>query len=136
MIYGKLVVINESTSTEIIGSFCCSQLDDGKEIKMVEVLENSTDDVYDNSKPCQYCGRYQWACDNLMFGPHTLVYFDRGRKIHWVRTCRDCANAKQQFRGPVPHTKVPSLSQKIKAWYAGFDVVIEQQGSNKPIALV
>ena len=105
---------------------------------MVGVLENPTDNVYDNSKPCQYCGRCQWACDNLMFGPHTLVYFDRGRKRHWVRTCRDCANAKQQFRGPAPapHTKIPSLSQKIKSWYAVFDVVIEQQGSNKPIALV
>ena len=103
---------------------------------MVGVFENPTDDVYDNTKPCQYCSRCQWDCDNLMFGPHTLVYFDRGRKRHWVRTCRDCANAKQQFRGPAPHTKIPSLSQKIKSWYAVFDVVIKQQGSNKPIALV
>jgi hypothetical protein len=106
-------------------------LNDGKEIKMmVGILENPTNDVYDNTKPCQYCGRCQWDCDNLLFGPHTLVYFDRGRKRHWVRTCRDCANAKQQFRGPAPHTKIPSLSQKINAWYAVFDVVIEQQGSN------
>ena len=105
---------------------------------MVEVLDNPTDDVYDNSKPCQYCGRYQRACDNLMFGHHTLVYFDRGRARHWVRTCRDCANAKQQFRGPAPHTKIPTLYKKMEAWYAVFDVVIEQQqqSNNKPIALV
>lgn len=63
------------------------------------------DDVYDDSKPCQYCGRYKFACDKqppMMFGPHTLVYFDRGRSRRCVHTCRDCANAKQQFRGP-PH---------------------------------
>ena len=88
MIYEKLIVINEYLPMGIIVSFCCSLLNDEKEIKMVEVLDNPTDDVYDNSKPCQYCGRYQRACDNLMFGHHTLVYFDRGRARHWVRTCR------------------------------------------------
>ena len=134
----EISVINEYLPMGIIGSFCCSLLND-EEIKMVGVLDNPTDDVYDNSKPCQYCGRYQWACDNSMFGPHTLVYFDRGRARHWVRTCRDCANAnaKQQFSGPAPHTKIPTQCQKTEAWHAVFNVIIEQQqGSNKPIALV
>jgi hypothetical protein len=51
------MVINEYLSMVIIGSLCCFQLNDDKGIKMVGVLENPPDDVYDNSKPCQYCGR-------------------------------------------------------------------------------
>jgi hypothetical protein len=45
MIYGKLMVINEYLSMVIIGSLCCSQLNDDKGIKMVGVLENPPDDV-------------------------------------------------------------------------------------------
>jgi hypothetical protein len=63
------------------------------------------------------------------------MYFDRGRSRRWIPTCRNCAYAKQQFRGPSPHTKIPTGFQKIKAWYAIFDVVIEQHHGN-PIALV
>jgi hypothetical protein len=81
------MVINEYLSMVIIRSLCCSQLNDDKGIKMVGVLENPTGDVYDNSKHVNIVAD-QRACDDLMFGPHTLVYFDRGRARHRVHTCR------------------------------------------------
>lgn len=95
------------------------------------------EDVYDDGrKLCHYCHRYDRGRDKqpLKFGPPSLIYFDRGRSKRWVHTCWDCANAKKQFCGPTPHTRVPNIFQKIGAWYAVFDVIVNQHGD--PIALV
>ena len=95
------------------------------------------DDIYDDgSKRCHYCHRYDRGSDKqpLKFGPPSLIYFDRGRSKRWVHTCWNCANAKKQFCGPTPHTRVPNIYQKIEAWHAVFDVVVNPQGD--PIALV
>lgn len=94
-------------------------------------------DVYDpGSKLCHYCHRYDRGRDKqpLKFGPPSLIYFDRGRSKRWVHTCWDCANAKKQFCGPTPHTRVSNIFQKIEAWHAVFDVIVKQYGD--PIALV
>jgi hypothetical protein len=81
------MVINEYLSMVIIGSLCCSQLNDDKGIKMVGVLENRQMMFRTIANHVNIMAD-QRACDNLIFGPHTLVYFDRGRARHLVRTCR------------------------------------------------